>query len=52
MRLLVQEPMNTRSIGASVIGVPAVRPMYSSARSMRVALVAVGEARRDRERGR
>ena len=33
MRPLVQEPMNTVSTVMSLIGVPAVRPMYSSARS-------------------
>ena len=33
MRLLVQEPMNTVSTITSRIGVPAVRPMYSSARA-------------------
>ncbi len=32
MRLLVHEPMNTRSTLASVIGWPAFSPMYSSAR--------------------
>ena len=33
MRLLVHEPMNTVSTGMSRIGVPALRPMYSSARA-------------------
>ena len=33
MRLLVHEPMNTVSTAMSRIGVPAVRPMYSSARA-------------------
>ena len=33
MRLLVHEPMNTVSTGISRIGVPADRPMYSSARA-------------------
>ena len=32
MRLLVHEPMNTRSIGIAAIGVPLSSPMYSSAR--------------------
>ncbi len=33
MRPLVHEPMNTVSTGTSRMGVPAVRPMYSSARA-------------------
>jgi hypothetical protein len=33
IRLLVQEPMNTRSIGIAEIGVPLSNPMYSSARA-------------------
>ena len=33
MRAFVHEPMNTVSTGMSRIGVPAVRPMYRSARS-------------------
>ena len=39
MRAFVQEPMNTRSSLISSIGVPACRPMYSSARSLAVARV-------------
>ena len=34
MRPLVQEPMKTRCTGTSVSGVPAVRPIYSSVRSI------------------
>ena len=34
MRPLVQEPMKALSIPISVIGVPAVSPMYSSERAM------------------
>ena len=33
IRLLVHEPMNTVSTATLRIGVPAVRPMYSSARA-------------------
>ena len=33
MRALVQEPMKTRSMAISSIGVPAVSAMYSSARA-------------------
>jgi len=33
MRELVQEPMKTVSTDTSRTGVPAVRPMYSSARA-------------------
>ena len=43
MRLLVHEPMNTVSTPMSRIGVPAVRPMYSSARAADSALARVGE---------
>ena len=42
MRELVQLPMNTGSTATSRIGVPALRPMYSSARA---ALRAVGSAK-------
>ena len=39
IRPLVQEPMNTRSIGIAVIGVPGLRPMYSKRRGRRFAFV-------------
>jgi hypothetical protein len=38
MRPLVHEPMKTRSIVTSVILVPGVRPIYSSARSFEARL--------------
>ena len=44
MRLLVHEPMNTRSTGTSDIGVPGTRPMYSSETRIASRLVASGAA--------
>ena len=50
MRLLVHDPMNTVSTAMSRIGVPAVRPMYASARAAASRSVGVEEARRGRGR--
>ena len=48
MRLLVHEPMKTVSTAMSRIGVPAVRPMYASARAAASRPAGVGEGCRGR----